>query len=284
METMSAFADALLGAGAPATTRAGDATARADPIARAPPPGVTRVTCERTGYVMTKPFEANNPMPEAFDQTCEYIVAMLNPVIKPKGQGVRKPAERRERGREEEGEEGEETGEPAAAVDADPMEKAKLVVGRVIEVGHVENSDKLYLCKVDCGEENPRQVVTGLRKFVPESELKDALVLTILNLKVAKLAGQTSEAMILATEFEVDGETKVKLVRVPEGAEVGAPVTPTGMTAPETYPKECKSKFWDAVKEKLVVKDGKAVYDDKVLACAAGECTAPETPSGSSIK
>ena len=148
----------------------------------------------------------------------------------------------------------------------------------------MENSDKLYLCKVDCGEENPRQVVTGLRKFVPESELKDALVLTILNLKVAKLAGQTSEAMILATEFEVDGETKVKLVRVPEGAEVGAPVTPTGMTAPETYPKECKSKFWDAVKEKLVVKDGKAVYDDKVLACAAGECTAPETPSGSSIK
>lgn len=154
----------------------------------------------------------------------------------------------------------------------------------MIEVGRVENSDKLYLCKVDCGEENPRQVVTGLRKFVPESELKDALVLTILNLKVAKLAGQTSEAMILATEFEVDGETKVKLVRAPEGAEVGAPVTPTGMTASETYPKECKSKFWDAVKEKLVVKDGKAVYDDKVLACAAGECTAPETPSGSSIK
>ena len=40
METMSAFAEALLGAGAPATTRASDdATARADPIARAPPPG-----------------------------------------------------------------------------------------------------------------------------------------------------------------------------------------------------------------------------------------------------
>ena len=288
METMSAFADALLGAGAPATTRASDdATARADPIARAPPPGVTRVTCERTGYVVTKPFEANNPMPEVFDQTCEYIVAMLNPVIKPKGQGVRRleeagggaSADAKKKEKKE-----KKPAQTAQATDADPMEKAKLVVGRVVEVGHVENSDKLYLCKVDCGEENARQVVTGLRKFVPESELKDALVLTILNLKVAKLAGQTSEAMILATEFEVDGETKVKLVRAPEGAEVGAPVTPTGMTASETYPKECKSKFWDAVKEKLVVKDGKAVYDDKVLACAAGECTAPETPSGSSIK
>ena len=45
----------------------------------------------------------------------------------------------------------------------------------------------------------------------------------------------------------------------------------------------CKVKE-DAVKEKLVVTDGKAMYGDKVLACAAGDCTAPETPSGSSIK
>ena len=123
------------------------------------------------------------------------------------------------------------------------MEMAKLVVGRVVEVGHVENSDKLYLCQVDVGEEAPRQVVTGLRKFVPEGELKDAMVLTIINLKVAKLAGQTSEAMILATEFEADGEQKVKLVKVPETATCGAAVTPAGMSVPATFPKECKSKF-----------------------------------------
>ena len=252
----------------------------------APPPGVYKVTCERTGYVMTKPFEANNPMPGAFDQTCDYIVSMLNPVIKPKGQGVKKPTDGASASGADAGKK-EKAAKPAAAAaaadDVDPIEKAKLVVGRVVEVGHVENSDKLYLCKVDCGEEAPRQVVTGLRKFVPEGELKDAMVLTIVNLKTAKLAGQTSEAMILATEFEADGETKVKLVRVPEGAKPGDAVTPAGAMPTAMYPKECKSKFWDAVKEKLAVKDGKAMYGDKVLSCDAGECTG-DAPSGSSIK
>jgi aminoacyl tRNA synthase complex-interacting multifunctional protein 1 len=285
MNTMSDVADAL--------PKENENTTPMKEVPIAAPPGVEKVTCEKTGYVMTKPFEANNPMPEVFDQTCDYIVSMLNPVIKPKGQGVKKLGEKAEGGEANKASEGaqqkkKEKKKPAAAAapvaDVDPMEKAKLVVGQVIEVGHVENSDKLYLCQVKVGEDEVRQVVTGLRKFVPQDELENALVLTIINLKTAKLAGQTSEAMILATEFEADGEQKVKLVRVPADAKPGDAVVPAGMKVSETYPKECKSKFWDAVKEKLVVTDGKAMYGDKVLACAAGDCTAPETPSGSSIK
>jgi aminoacyl tRNA synthase complex-interacting multifunctional protein 1 len=150
----------------------------------------------------------------------------------------------------------------------------------------VENSDKLYCCQVQVGPEETRQVITGLRKFVPEDELKNRMVLTILNLKVAKLAGQTSEAMILATEAEVDGNMSVKLVNVPEGAAVGDVVTAEGVPPGAAgYPKECKSKFWDAVKEKLKVVGGVAMYGDKKLTCAAGACVAdPSVPDGSSIK
>lgn len=130
-----------------------------------------------------------------------------------------------------------------------------------------------------------RQVVTGLRKFVPEAELKDRMVLTILNLKVAKLAGQVSEAMILATEAEVNGELSVKLVSVPAGAAIGDAVGAEGIAPAASFPKECKSKFWDAVKEKLKVVAGKATYDGKLLTCAAGACFAdPSVPDGSSIK
>jgi aminoacyl tRNA synthase complex-interacting multifunctional protein 1 len=51
------------------------------------------------------------------------------------------------------------------------------------------------------------------------------------------------------------------------------------------YASECKSKFWDAVKEKLKVVGGIATYDGKKLTCAAGECFAdPSVPDGSSIK
>ena len=39
---------------------------------------------EKTGYLQTFPFEENNPMPEAFERTSEYLVKLLDPVIKPK--------------------------------------------------------------------------------------------------------------------------------------------------------------------------------------------------------
>jgi len=161
-------------------------------------------------------------------------------------------------------------------------------VAKVVDVGYVDNSDKLYLCKVEVSPGEIRQVVTGLRKYVPEDELKGRMVLTILNLKVAKLAGQVSEAMILATEVEVSpgsGEFSVKLLNVPAGAAIGDQVFEDGKPAPNAYPKECKSKIWDTVKDKLKVVGGKATYDGKPLTCASGVCFAdPSVPDGASIK
>jgi len=232
---------------------------------------------------MTKPFEMRNPLPEAFDGRCDYIVPLLDPVLKPKGgrardvdgksecdaTGAKKLGEMKVGGTKGETNEG----------DGDAIAKTKLAVGVVLEVSAVENSDKLYACVVDVGEGVPRKVVTGLRAYVPEGELRGAKVLTILNLKAAKLAGQISEAMILATEFE----GKVKLVSVPAGAKAGDIVNAAGFEVPEAFPKECKSKYWAAVQEKLNVKGGKAYYGDAALACAAGEITA-DAPDGSGIK
>ena len=185
-----------------------------------PPPQVYKERCPHTGYLMTKPFEQNNPMPGQFDQTSDYIVSMLKPVIKPKDGGAKaKAAAADAKPKKEKKEKAPKTPQPAS--DEDPFVKARLVIAKVLEVGHVENSDKLYCCKVQVGPEEIRQVITGLRKFVPEAELTNKMVLCITNLKVAKLAGQTSEAMILATTCELNGELSVKVVNVPETATVG---------------------------------------------------------------
>ena len=239
-----------------------------------PPPQVYKERCPHTGYLMTKPFEQNNPMPGQFDQTSDYIVSMLKPVIKPKDGGAKAAAAAGDaKPKKEKKEKAPKTPQPAS--DEDPFVKARLVIAKVLEVGHVENSDKLYCCKVQVGPEETRQVITGLRKFVPEAELTNKLVLCILNLKVAKLAGQTSEAMILATTCELNGELSVKVVNVPETATVGDVVGAEGIAPGAAgYPKECKSKFWDAVKEKLKVKGGVCTYDGKTLSCAAGPCVA----------
>ncbi len=60
------------------------------------------------------------------------------------------------------------------------------------------------------------QVVAGLKKFVHEHELERRKVCVILNLKPAKLAGQVSEAMILAGSVPTpDGSEIVKVQSYP---------------------------------------------------------------------
>ena len=114
--------------------------------------------CQATGYLMTKPFERNNPMPGQFNETCDYIVKLLKPVIKPKGGAKPKGGEgggaKKEKPAKPAG--GGKLAQPAA--DEDPICKARLAIGKVIEVSHVENSDKLYCCKVQVG---PEEVEAG---------------------------------------------------------------------------------------------------------------------------
>ena len=100
--------------------------------------------------------------------------------------------------------------------------QAKLVVAKVKEVGFVENSDKLYLCQVQVGPDEVRQVVTGLRKHVPQEVLEGATVMTIINLKTAKLAGQLSAAMIMCGV--TDGKAAVLLLCFSRRAEACVPV------------------------------------------------------------
>lgn len=60
--------------------------------------------------------------------------------------------------------------------------------------------------------------MAGLRKFMEASDLQDRLVCVVCNLKPAKLAGQPSEAMILAgsckKEGGEEGEEIVKVSRM----------------------------------------------------------------------
>jgi methionine--tRNA ligase beta chain len=162
--------------------------------------------------------------------------------------------------------------------------KAHLVVGRVLSAAPVEGSDKLYLCSVDVGDK-PRQVVTGLRKFVAQDVLSTAHVVVILNLKPAKLAGHVSEAMILAAESTaVDGAVRVTLLAPPSGAAPGERVvTPAGPPA-VAPPKECKSAAWASVKSALRVEGGRACLGAHPLCCGtAGFVTVPGVPDGASI-
>ena len=51
----------------------------------------------------------------------------------------------------------------------------------------MENSEDIYLVKIDLGETQPRDIGTGLRKYVPQDEFLGKNVLVFANLKPKKL-------------------------------------------------------------------------------------------------
>ena len=90
-------------------------------------------------------------------------------------------------------------------------------VGVILSVEKHPQADSLYIEQVDLGEETPRQVVSGLVKFMTEDELLGRQVVLLCNLKPAKMRGVESQAMVLAAE----GEDKVELIEPPTGANPG---------------------------------------------------------------
>lgn len=100
-----------------------------------------------------------------------------------------------------------------------------MMVGLITEVGLHPDADGLYLEKMECGEAEPRQVISGLVKHVPIEQMKNRKVVMIANLKPAKMRGITSYGMVLCAKTGEKGSEKVELIRVPDCAQPGDIIT-----------------------------------------------------------
>ena len=137
------------------------------------------------------------------------------------------------------------------------MTKVDIRVGKVIEVEPNKEGDKLYNEKIDFGNGEIRQIASGLRGRVEMSDLKDSLVVCILNLEERNLKGWPSHGMILCTTGK-DG--KIEPLRPPEGSTPGELVY-IGDLPREPVPD--KKNPWKKVCDKLLVNDKKeATYKD----------------------
>ncbi|XP_024378197.1 probable methionine--tRNA ligase [Physcomitrium patens] len=166
----------------------------------------------------------------------------------------------------------------------DNFDKALMQVSLVQSVENHPNSEKLYVCKVDVGCGNIKQVVAGLKKFVTKEELEGKKVCTILNLKTAKLAGQVSEAMILAGSVATeDGSEIVKVLEPPSEAAPGDRIFQEGGVPSANPAKQLSSKIWEKVVPLLQVKGGLAVFDSKSLVTSSGPIKVPGLPDGAGI-
>ena len=84
---------------------------------------------------------------------------------------------------------------PGVAEYAD-FQKIELRVGTILEAGRVPKADKLLCFKIDLGEAEPRQILSGIAEhFEPET-----LVCVVANLAPRKIRGLVSAGMILTAE------------------------------------------------------------------------------------
>ena len=76
--------------------------------------------------------------------------------------------------------------------------RVDLRVGVIKKAWQHKEADSLYVEEVEVGEAAPRQVVSGLVKFIPEARMQMRRCVLVCNLKPANMRGVKSHAMVLA--------------------------------------------------------------------------------------
>ena len=101
-------------------------------------------------------------------------------------------------------------------------------VGRVVEAGKHPNADRLQLCRVDVGEQEPRQIVCGAWNFGEGATVAVALPGAVLpdgnRLEQAKLRGEVSDGMILSEQELELGQDHTGILVLTDPLEPGTPL------------------------------------------------------------
>lgn len=102
----------------------------------------------------------------------------------------------------------------------DDFAKIEIKIGRILSAEAVEGSDKLLKLAVDFSETVPRQVLSGIAKFVTIDQLVGQKFPFVTNLKPRKMMGMESQAMILA----VNDDVNFALLKPTTDIKVGSPL------------------------------------------------------------
>jgi methionyl-tRNA synthetase len=98
-------------------------------------------------------------------------------------------------------------------------------VGKVLEVADHPNADKLLVLKVDLGGGQVRQVLAGLREYMPHEALLGREVVIVANLQPRKMRGLESQGMLLAASDEQGPQRRVVALTTATPVPPGSPVS-----------------------------------------------------------
>ncbi|XP_075169280.1 aaRS-interacting multifunctional protein 1 [Haematobia irritans] len=209
----------------------------------------------------TKNGKKQIPVPGAIRSMCTDVKSSTETPSQVPTNAEQKPAKDK-KPKKEKAEGAKKEANPSAAASAElPIDVGRLDmrVGKIVEVGRHPDADSLYLEKIDCGEPQPRTVVSGLVKFVPLEEMKDRMVVVLCNLKPAKMRGVTSEAMVMCASTP----DKVEVLSPPAGAVPGDLVHCEGYNRQPDAQMNPKKKIFETCAPDLKT-------NDQLVACYKG--------------
>ena len=96
--------------------------------------------------------------------------------------------------------------------------KVQMRTAKIVEAAEHPNADKLFVLKVDLGDEQ-RQICAGLRGFYTAEELVGKTIVVVVNLAPRMMRGQPSEGMLLAASNP--GHDRVVLLTADSEVEPG---------------------------------------------------------------
>jgi methionyl-tRNA synthetase len=113
-------------------------------------------------------------------------------------------------------------GKPRATFD--DFTKLDIRVAKVLEVKDHPNADKLFCLTIDLGGER-RQIIAGLRPYMPAEALLGRNIIVVTNLEPRKMRGLESNGMLLAASFGEGDNRKVVALTTGGDAPPGSPIS-----------------------------------------------------------
>jgi len=88
-------------------------------------------------------------------------------------------------------------------ISLEDFKKVDIIVGKILSVEKIPDTDKLLKLSVDLAEETPRQVVSGIALYFPDiNVLVGKKCMFVANLETRVIRGIESHGMILAVSTE----------------------------------------------------------------------------------
>ena len=108
-------------------------------------------------------------------------------------------------------------------INYDEFKKVEIRIGKIISAEKVPDTDKLLRLEVDLGEEEPRQIVSGIAPYFEDpSELEGITCAFVTNLEPRTIRGLESNGMIFAA---LDEDGNFSLLRPDDSIKVGTLLT-----------------------------------------------------------